>query len=445
MASSKIPTAPQRERFDTRAPRRGSREPNEFARRRSESDPTRTITAQASPSSRQICAAPQRERRAQDKFAHHSERLRVLLLSSKLRFSSRSCGNVLRVLLWYLKVAICTELKTTARGTTARAPSSRRTRTEPQRERNFDVKRARLTSNAHDPRRGSREPSKFARRRSESDRTRAIPAEGSPRPRQIRTAPQRERSDTHDPRRGFTATKTDSHGATARAIRHARSPQRVHRDQDRFARRRSESDPTRTILAEGSPRPRQMRTAPQRERSDTHDPRKWFTATKTDSQGATARAPSSRQTRTAPQRERSDTHDPRRGSREPSKFARRHSESDPTRTIPAEGSPRPRQIRTAPQRERSDTHDPRRGFTATKTDSRGATARAIRHARSPERVHRDQDRFARRHSESDPTRTIPAEGSPRPRQIRTPPARKRRRTKNREEKEEKEKLASDLE
>ena len=84
--------------------------------------------------------------------------------------------------------------------------------------------------------------------------------------------------------------QANSHGATARAIRHARSPQSVHRDQDRFARRHSESDPTRTIPAERSPRPRQIRTAPQRERSDTHDPRRGFTATKTDLRGATARA-----------------------------------------------------------------------------------------------------------------------------------------------------------
>ena len=47
----------------------------------------------------------------------------------------------------------------------------------------------------------------------------------------------------------------------------------------------------------------------------------------------------------------------------------------------------------------------------------GATARALRHARSPQRVHRAQDRCARRHSESDPTRTIPAEGRARAAEI----------------------------
>ena len=233
-----------------------------------------------------------------------------------------------------------------------------------------------------------------------------------------RTAPQRERFDL---RTGFIGLKTDARGATARALRHARSPQRVHRAQDKFARRHSESASTRRISAEGSPRSRQIRTAPQRERFDTHDLRRGFIGLKTNSHGATARAlrhsgspqsastrtipaegsPRSRQIRTAPQRERFDTHDPRRG------FIG------------------PRQIRTAPQRERFDTHDLRRRFAALKTNSHGATARALRHARSPQRLHRAQDKFARRRSESASTRTIPAEGSSGSRQIRTAPQRER--------------------
>ena len=88
------------------------------------------------------------------------------------------------------------------------------------------------------------------------------------------------------------------------------------------------------------------------------------------------------------------------------KFARRHSESGPTRTIPAEGSSASVQIRKAPQRERSDTHDPRRGFIGQRANSHGAAARAIRHARSPQRVRRPACKFARRHSEIAPTRTI---------------------------------------
>ena len=47
------------------------------------------------------------------------------------------------------------------------------------------------------------------------------------------TAPQRERFDTHNLRREFAETKTNSHGATARALRRARSPQRVARGQQK--------------------------------------------------------------------------------------------------------------------------------------------------------------------------------------------------------------------
>ena len=210
---------------------------------------------------------------------------------------------------------------------------------------------------------------KIARRHSESASTSAAGSSGS---RQMRTAPQRERSDTHDPRRGFIGLKTNSHGATARALRHAGSPQRVRQGQDKFARRHSESASTRTISAEGSPRSRQIRTAPQRERFDTHDPRRGFIGLKTNLHGATARA--LRHARS-----------PQKVRRAQDKFARRHSESASTRTIPAEGSSGSRQIRTAPQRERFDTRDPRRGFIGLKTNSHGATARALRHARSPQR------------------------------------------------------------
>ena len=59
-------------------------------------------------------------------------------------------------------------------------------------------------------------------------------------------------------------------------------------------------------------------------------------------------------------------------------WARHHSESDPTRPIPAEGSPASSRI----QRERSDTPDPCRGFIGHGKDAHGTTARARRHARS---------------------------------------------------------------
>ena len=263
-----------------------------------------------------------------------------------MRFSSRSCSS-LRVLRLYLKVAVFQPLR---------------------------VLRLRLKAAMFEP--------ELPRTRGESNRDRGIAKAGVQTTRQLPKAVSRARN---------------SHGATARALRHARSPQRVRQGQDKFARRHSESASTRTIPAEGSSGSRQIRTAPQRERFDTHDLRRGFAALKTNSHGATARA--LRHARS-----------PQRVHRAQDKFARRHSESASTRTVSAEGSPRSRQIRAAPQRGRFDTHDPRRGFIGLKTNSHGATARALRHARSPQRVRRAQDKFARRHSESASTRTISAEG-----------------------------------
>ena len=283
-----------------------------------------------------------------------------------MRFSSRSCSS-LRVLRLYLKVAIFQpELQEHAPRTTFVLKSCDFQAGAAADQGGIEPGTAGLRKQARTPRDNFQKPF---------------------REQENRTAPQRERFDTHDLRRGFIGLKTDAHGATARAIRHARSPQRVHRAQDKFARRHSESASTRRFSAEGLPRSRQIRTAPQRERFDTHDLRRGFAKVKTNSHGATARA--LRHAR-SPQRVRQGQ----------DKFARRHSESASTRTISAEGSPRSRQIRTAPQRERFDTHDLRRGFAA-------------------------QDKFARRHSESASTRTISAEGSPRSRQIRTARQRER--------------------
>ena len=201
---------------------------------------------------------------------------------------------------------------------------------------------------ARSPQRVHRAQDRFARGHSDSASTRTISAEGSPR-------------------------STNAHGATARALRHARSPQRVRRGQDKFARDHSDSASTRAIPAEGSPRSRQTRTAPQRAQCDTHDPRRGFVGLKTDLRGSIARA--IRHARS-----------PQRVHRAQDRFARDHSESDPTRTIPVEGSSGSRQIRTGPQRARSDTHDSRRGFSEVKTNSHGATARALRHTRSLQRV-----------------------------------------------------------
>ena len=139
-------------------------------------------------------------------------------------------------------------------------------------------------------------------------------------------APQRERSDKPDPCRGFLGELKDAHGTTARALRHARSPQRVHRSTAGWARRHSESAPTRPIPVTG------------------------FLGELKDAHGTTARA--LRHARS-----------PQRVHRSTAGWARHHSESAPTRAIPVEGSSASSRMGTAPQRERSDTPDPR-GFIA---------------------------------------------------------------------------------
>ena len=230
------------------------------------------------------------------------------------------------------------------------------------------------------------------------------------------TAPQRERSDTPDPRRGFAGELKDGHGTTARALRHARSPQRVRRRAIRharspqrvrrraqgFARHHSESAPTRPIPAEGSSASSRIRTAPHRSPQrvrrraiDTPDPCRGFAGELKDSHGTTARA-------------LRHAGSPQRVHRRARGFARHHT--DPRRGFAGE---------------RSDTPDPRRGFAGELKDSHGTTARALRHARSPQRVHRRAEGFARHHSESAPTRPIPVEGSSASSRIRTAPQRER--------------------
>ena len=206
---------------------------------------------------------------------------------------------------------------------------------------------------------------------------------------------------------GTAGDLKDSHGTTARALRHARSPQRVHRRAQGWARHHSESAPTRPIPVEGASASSRIRTAPQRERSDTPDPCRGFIGELKDShsesdptrpipvEGSSA----SSRIRTAPHRcpqrvrRRAIRHarSPQRARRRAQGFARHHSESAPTHPIPAEGSSASSRIRTAPHR------SPQR-----------VRRRAIRHARSPQRVRRRAQGFARHHSESAPTRPIPA-------------------------------------
>ena len=308
------------------------------------------------------------------------------------------------------------------------------------------------------PHRVRRRAQGFARHHSESAPTRPIPAAGSPASSGIRTAPQRERSDTPDPQRvrrraqGFARHHSESaptrpipaEGSSAssrirtaphrspqrvrrRAIRHARSPQRVRRRAQGFARHQSESAPTRPIPAEGSSASSRIRTAPQRERSDTPDPRRGFPCELKDSHGSHSESAPTRpipaegssassRIRTAPQRSPQkvrrrairQARSPQRVRRRAQGFARHHSESAPTRPIPAEGSSASSRIRTAPHR-----------------SPQKVRRRAIRHARSPQRVRRRAQGFARHHSESAPTRPIPAEGSSASSRIRTAPQRER--------------------
>ena len=224
----------------------------------------------------------------------------------------------------------------------------------------------------------SKESRKIERHHSESASTR------SPSSRQIRTAPQRERFDTQYLRRqsastrrisaeGLTKARRIRGGATARALRHAESPQRVCQAQDKFARRHSKNASTRAISAEGSPRARRIRTAPQRERSTR----------RISAEGS----PRARRIRTAPKQKRFDTHALRRGFAE----SKTNSRGATARAL--------------------DTQDLRRGFAESKTNSHGATARALRHAQSPQRVRRAHDKVARRHRESASTRTISAKGA----------------------------------
>ena len=127
----------------------------------------------------------------------------------ELRFSSRSCRSTLRVLRLYLKAAIFKpELPRTG------GESSPRLRDCESRRANHET-----TS------KGSFASNKIARRQC---------------------------FDTHDLCRGFAETKKNSHSATARALRHARSPQRVHPRMSKTQKTSSFCTSTTPTSAEGS-------------------------------------------------------------------------------------------------------------------------------------------------------------------------------------------------
>ena len=126
-------------------------------------------------------------------------------------------------------------------------------------------------------------------------------------------------------RRKFVGHVANSHGATARALGHAGSLQRVRRALFNFARRHSEGALTRAILAEGSLGTLRIRTAPQRERLGTQDPCRRFGGHFSNSHGVAARALGHAQSS-------------QRVCWALYAFARRHSESASRRATPAEGS-----------------------------------------------------------------------------------------------------------
>ena len=133
-------------------------------------------------------------------------------------------------------------------------------------------------------------------------------------------------------RRKFVGHVTNSHGATARALGHAGSLQRVRRTPFNFARRRSEG-------------------------ASTRNPRRGFVGHVTNSHGATARA-------------LGHAGSLQRVWRALFKFARHHSKGALIRAILAEGWLGTLRIRTAPQRERFEACDPCRGFIGRCTHAR---------------------------------------------------------------------------
>ena len=84
------------------------------------------------------------------------------------------------------------------------------------------------------------------------------------------TAPRRERSDTPKVPRGLHKPSQNEHRATTRAIWHAQSAERVARAISKWAPHHSESDLTGPKWGEGCASDLQIRTAPQREQSETH-------------------------------------------------------------------------------------------------------------------------------------------------------------------------------
>ena len=146
----------------------------------------------------------------QPELREHAPRTTSVLKSYDF---SRSCRSTLRVLRLYLKAAIFKPELPRTRGESNPRPrdcESRRTNHETTSKGRFASKN-------------------IARRHSESASTRTISAEGSPRLKQIRTAPRRERFDAHDLRRGSRAHRRNRKKSEVFEPRPRESPQRVAR------------------------------------------------------------------------------------------------------------------------------------------------------------------------------------------------------------------------
>ena len=100
--------------------------------------------------------------------------------------------------------------------------------------------------------------------------------------RQFEAHTTRERSDTHETRRGFAGDVENPQGTATGALRHARNPQRFSPGNFQIRKvpqqERFDTHETRSV-AEGSPVTLKIRAAPQRERSDTHETRKGLAST----------------------------------------------------------------------------------------------------------------------------------------------------------------------
>ena len=130
------------------------------------------------------------------------------------------------------------------------------------------------TRHARSPQRVARDRDKSHSRLRFVHSTRTISAEGCAGQNQIAVSPAFRALDARDLRRGLRRTETNRTLACISFTRHARSPQRVARDRDKSQSRLHFAQSTRTISAEGCPRPGQIALSPAFRASDTHDLRR---------------------------------------------------------------------------------------------------------------------------------------------------------------------------